>query len=93
MEHLDERFVEGLRFVLTCVACPEQYDVYDGEEQVGYVRLRSGKLRVDVPDCGGDTVLVNGDQTVGDGDFETEELRDIWLMRAALAILGRRLAH
>lgn len=31
-----------MRLVLTCGACPEQYDVFDGGEQVGYLRLRHG---------------------------------------------------
>ena len=45
--------INGLRFVLTCYACPEQYDVYDGDKQVGYVRLRGGHLRAEYPDvCG-----------------------------------------
>ena len=33
-------YFENLKFIQTCVGCPEQYDVYDGKEQVGYVRLR-----------------------------------------------------
>lgn len=32
-------------FVLTCPACPEQYDMYADGVVVGYVRLRSGALR------------------------------------------------
>lgn len=48
---------DGLRFKLTCCSCPEQYDVFDqAGNQVAYVRLRFGRLRVDVPDCGGNTV-------------------------------------
>lgn len=34
----------NLRFVCTCEACPEQYDVYDGDKKVAYVRLRYGAL-------------------------------------------------
>jgi len=43
-------------FKQTCAGCPEQYDVYDGDRQVGYVRLRWGALRADAGFCGGDTV-------------------------------------
>lgn len=32
----------GLRAVLTCSGCPEQYDVYHGDRRVGYLRLRWG---------------------------------------------------
>lgn len=42
-----------LFFKQTCFMCPEQYDVYRGEEQVAYVRLRWGYLTVEVPDVGG----------------------------------------
>lgn len=33
---------DELRTVMTCGAFPEQYDVYDGDKMVGYLRLRSG---------------------------------------------------
>lgn len=42
-------------FYLTCSACPEQYDVIDTEGKIlAYVRLRYGKLKVYVPDVGGE---------------------------------------
>ena len=41
------------RLEMTCFACPEQYDVYLEDEKVGYLRLRHGHFRCDVPDCGG----------------------------------------
>lgn len=53
-----------LRFVQTCAACPEQYSVLLGEETVGYVRLRWGTLRVQVPDVGGKTIY---QASIGDG--------------------------
>jgi len=34
----------GYRWVMTCAACPEQYDVYSGESLVAYVRFRYGQL-------------------------------------------------
>ena len=43
-------------FHKTCDAFPEQYDVYKGGKQVAYVRLRHGYLRVDVPECSGETI-------------------------------------
>lgn len=33
-------------FVETCGACPHQFDVYDGDNKVAYVRLRYGYLAV-----------------------------------------------
>lgn len=66
-----EREVEGLRLVCTCIACPEQYNVFDGKKQVGYLRLRHGKFRADCPDCGGETVYSSN--TKGDGTFNDDE--------------------
>lgn len=43
--------IDGLVFHKTCDMCPEQYDVYKGTKQVGYVRLRWGNLTVDFPDA------------------------------------------
>jgi hypothetical protein len=45
--------VNGYTFKKTCVACPEQYDVFVGDTQVAYVRLRHSKLKCVVPDIGG----------------------------------------
>lgn len=56
-EYNKKVIIEGLTFERTCSACPEQYDVYNKEgEQVGYVRLRWGTLRCDVPDYGQNTI-------------------------------------
>lgn len=49
--------IAGLQFVQTCRAIPEQYDVFKGRRRVGYVRIRSGRFRVDCPNCGDETVL------------------------------------
>lgn len=43
---LEVQEIDGLTFNLTCNACPEQYDVYDGEKYVAYIRLRWGYLSV-----------------------------------------------
>lgn len=80
-------FVEGLTLVCTCEACPEQYDVFDGEEKVGYLRLRHGRFRADVPDCGGETVYES--MTKGDGVFDDEE-REEEIRKAVLMIKKRR---
>ncbi len=65
-----------IRLVLTCSACPEQYDAFDEDVQVGYLRLRHGHFRVDCPDVGGQTVYEAF--TNGDGSFDDDE-RDYFL--------------
>ena len=69
----EEYVYQGVRLVLTCIACPEQYDAFDEKtsEQVGYLRLRHGTFRVDVPDCGGETVFIA--EPLGSGGFEEVE--------------------
>lgn len=45
--------VNDLEFIMTCGACPEQYDVFYDKKQVAYIRLRWGYLTVSCPDYGG----------------------------------------
>ncbi len=78
--------INGLKLIKTCIACPEQYDVFDAEgNQVGYLRLRHGYFRADVPDCGGKTVYEAN--TEGDGMFEANEKYD-HLQKATIAIIN-----
>lgn len=73
----------------TCPACPEQYDVYTQDKQlVGYLRLRHGHFRADVPYCGGETVYTTN--TKGDGIFDEDE-RIPELTNAVKAIADWRL--
>jgi len=72
-----------IRLVQTCSSCPEQYDAFDGDKQVGYLRLRHGCFRVDYPSCGGETIYEAS--PVGDGMFEDDE-RDYYLKFAVDAI-------
>ena len=46
--------IEGLEFKKTCLACPEQYDVFKGDKLVGYVRLRHGGLSCRYPNYEGE---------------------------------------
>ena len=57
MTELGITMIDGYELRCTCLALPEQYDVYRDGAQVGYIRFRWGVLRVDVPDAGGETVL------------------------------------
>jgi hypothetical protein len=61
----------GLILECTCMACPEQYEVFKNGEQVAYYRLRHGSFRVDYLDCGGETIF-EADPN-GDGEFEPNE--------------------
>lgn len=64
--------IHGYRLELTCVACPEQYDVFDTQgNQVGYLRLRHGVFTATVPDVGGECVYRAN--VLGDGCFENSE--------------------
>lgn len=77
--------IADIELVETCGACPEQYDAYLHGEQVGYLRLRHGHFRVDVPDCGGTTIYEA--EPRGDGIFESDE-REHYLTEAKEAILA-----
>jgi len=76
----------GLTLVQTCGACPEQYDVFRGDEQVAYLRLRHGFFRVDLGECGGE-IIASG-HPKGDGCFEPDE-RMHFMHRALRAIISR----
>ena len=80
--------INDLDFVQTSAACPEQYDVFDIENQiVGYVRLRWGGLTCEYPDCGGELIY---EASIGDGwtgCFKSEEQRQEHLRNIADAIL------
>lgn len=64
--------IDGLKLVCTCGACPEQYSVFGADgKPVGYLRLRHGYFRADVPHAGGETVHESYPR--GDGIFEDGE--------------------
>lgn len=75
-----------LKFIETCCACPEQYDVYLDNKQIGYVRLRWGIVSASYPNYEGLTVYR---EQVGDGlqgEFSNEEDRTLHLTNIALAL-------
>lgn len=78
-----------IRLEMTCNACPEQYDAFVGDRQVGYLRLRHGTFTVRTPDPGG--VCVYAAETIGDGVFEASE-REYHLTRAKESIVTRLMA-
>ena len=72
--------IKGLNFKKTCDACPEQYDVFKDEKQVGYVRLRWGNLTVDSPDCGGESVYEHYFGDAWKGCFDDNNERNKYLL-------------
>lgn len=77
---------EQIRLEMTSNGCPEQYNAFIGDQQVGYLRLRNGYFRVEFLRCGGETIYEAN--TIGDGVFDHTE-RDYHLQRATDAILAQ----
>jgi hypothetical protein len=84
LEKLYKRY--GLRIELTSAACPEQYEIFKGDKQVAYYRLRHGAFRVDIPDCGGETIYEA--EPNGDGIFDEKE-RLVYMTKALREVLKR----
>lgn len=79
----------GVKLVMTCDACPEQYDAFNGRGQrIGYLRLRHGSFTVQMPGVGGEVVY--SAEPEGDGMFEPDE-RERHL-RAAIDAIKEALA-
>lgn len=68
---MNKLIIKGCTLQLTCPACPEQYDVYFDDFQIGYLRLRHGNFTASYTDYGGD--LVYKASPKGDGIFEDDE--------------------
>jgi tetratricopeptide (TPR) repeat protein len=80
-----ERFIRGLKFVLTASVCPEQYDVFDkNNKQVGYVWLRWGGLECDYPECGEETIYTS--HSAGSVEFDDDYKRYYHLNKIAQCI-------
>lgn len=69
--------------IRTSIACPEQYDVYSEDVQVGYLRLRFGAFTVRTPGLYGE--IVYEAHVASDGIFDYEE-REEYLHQAVHAI-------
>lgn len=82
--HTNRLLIQGCTLELTCHACPEQYDVYFEDFQLGYLRLRHGHFRASYRDYEG--VVVYSASPAGDGVFtDTERMR--YLNNAVTALL------
>ena len=82
----DEVPLRELRLKQTCGACPEQYDVFDGEKLVGYLRVRHGHFQARYGGGGGPVVYEAF--VHGDGMFENSE-REYHLKQAESAIRAK----
>lgn len=78
--------VKGCKLVMTCQACPEQYDVFFDGLQIGYLRLRHGSFRATYPDYDGEDVFAACPE--GDGFFEDHE-RFKYLKAAVAALIDK----
>lgn len=73
----------GLNLTLTSPACPELYEVFKGNVQVAYYRLRHGEFLVHYPTCGGK--IIYECTPFGDGMFD--ECERLLLLAKALRVL------
>lgn len=73
-----------IELVMTCPACPEQYDAFFEGAHIGYLRLRHGLFSVRCPDADGEVVFSS--DTHGDGEFQQYE-REKYLNLAKQAII------
>ena len=79
--------IKGLHFLLTCSACPEQYDVEDQHgNSCGYIRLRHGELRCDYPYIGCETIYFDDEWM---GSFDDNEQRMKYLRTIADKLLAK----
>ena len=76
-----------LRFEKTSSACPEQYDVFKGSKQVGYIRLRHGVLSCRYPNTHGEIIYAHQFEDEWKGYFENEEERTFYINECKNALL------
>lgn len=96
-----DQVIQDLTFKLTCSACPEQYDVFDKDnEQVAYVRLRHGSLSLSNADISedwwetdtNDTNFPKDKRLRGDAMFDDDDERTFFLNFIA-KIIHRKLQN
>lgn len=82
---MNKLIFNGCTLVMTCGACPEQYNVFFGDFQVGYLRLRHGVFTASYPNYRGPTVYHGYPK--GDGCFDEDE-RMFFLKEAVDSLLA-----
>ena len=82
-----------IELLLSCIACPEQYDAFLGSDCVGYIRLRGGSLTCEYLPTGelsDKDVLVYSYEFEDDpykGSFDSDEEREQYLNYCKDALL------
>ena len=84
--------INGYNFILTCDACPEQYDVFSNGKKVGYVRLRFGCLTADYNNVKVYHHCFNNDEYKGSFDTNAERDKFLTLIAKKLKFEERRRA-
>jgi hypothetical protein len=83
----NKTYILACKLVLTCGACPEQYDVFYEEKQIGYLRLRHGRFYAEYVYLGASEIVYVA-HPKGDGIFDDSE-RQEQLTKAIKALLAR----
>lgn len=78
-----------LRFEKTCSACPEQYEVFKGPKQVGYIRLRHGHLAAYYPDNRGKCIYRHSFDDEWKGYFNNEDERTVYLNKISEILMKK----
>ena len=69
---------KDIRFLCTCTASPEQYDVMSGKTEIGFIRLRWGIVYCEIPFAGERVYTENMDNSL-QGSFNSEHERKVTL--------------
>ena len=80
---------KNLIFKETCSYCPEQYEVYEENEMVCYVRLRWGNLTATFPDVGGELIYNETFEDNFQGCFSDYEEKEFHLKKIGEKILNK----
>jgi len=68
---------EGFQLVMTCMSCPEQYDMFYRGIQCAYFRLRGGRFTVTMPSVEGELVYMHHwEDDTYKGNFDTDDERE-----------------
>ena len=85
-ENMNDRIIDEFELKCTCYAYPEQYDVFKEKEQIGYIRIRYGKLSCRIPDHNGKSVYNFVFNDIWKGEFYDEKERKLYLNECVDAI-------
>ena len=68
---------------------PEQWEIFKGAKQVGYIRIRSGRLTCYYPDCNGVNIYSHKFDDDAKGCFDSDEEREHYLEECTSALLSK----